>query len=90
MKTSVALWLGGQVIVFAIWAFLMFRMLWMISRRAAAERKEQPSGEIGSRFTAFFGFFKDPETHRFRMRLLAVTILLFAVQFAGTFLSGPG
>ena len=90
MPTPQLIYLITLIVLFALWAVMMFRMLWIISRRAADERKTQATGEIGSRFSAFFGFFKDPETHRFRMRLLAVTILLLAVEIAGFFLSGPG
>ncbi len=65
-------------IVFAVWAFLMFRTLFRLRARAVRETGASFPGPVST--LKYFGLFlRAPEYRRDRRLLLAVTLLLFAL-----------
>ena len=91
MPSPQLIYLIALVVLFVVWAAMMFRMLWMISRRAAA--MNQPgdgfSAQTNSRMRAFFGFFRDPANRRFLIWLGVLTAALMALNIVGATLLAP-
>ncbi len=81
-------------LVFLVWAFEMFRMLFRISRRADEKLNETGGGYFtwaGHSVSSYAEFFTSDKTRPHRRRLIALTILLFAVILAQVFfLHTPG
>lgn len=66
-------------IVFAIWVFLMFRMLGRLTRQSQRELDRTGGGYftwVGHSMRAFGGFFSDPSVATERRQLIWVTVLL--------------
>lgn len=83
--------LAAMTLVFAVWAVLMFVMLFRLNR-AAQQRKQEARAGILAGFGITLATFRDfafaSEFRRDRRRLLAVTALLFALILARAFLVG--
>ncbi len=84
MTTPALIVLGLQGAVFILWAFMMFRMLWKITKNASALNKPHDGfvAQTGNRLNAFFGFFRDPANRGFLIRLGLITALLMASNVA--------
>jgi hypothetical protein len=65
-------------LVFALWAFLMFRSLFRLRARAARETGSAFPGPFAT-LRAVGDWLRDPATKSDRMTLLAVTLVLFAI-----------
>ncbi|MBR9863664.1 MAG: hypothetical protein GYB24_09520 [Rhodobacteraceae bacterium] len=79
-------------IVFAVWVFLMFRMLGRLTRQSIREHDRTGGGYLvwmGHVFRAFGGFFSDPSVATERRQLIWVTILLMLVVVAQPFILVP-
>ena len=77
--------------LFLVWAFLMFRMLWKITRNASAMNKPTDgfAAQTGNRMDAFFGYFRDPANRRSLIILGLLSALLMAMNVIGATLLGP-
>jgi hypothetical protein len=78
MTPAAMLLLAIQAPVFAFWAFLMFRNLFRLRRRAVA-RSGSPVPGPGATLESFGAFLKLPEYRRDRRLLGAVTLLMFVL-----------
>ena len=80
-----------QGLIFVLWAFMMFLMLWKITKNASALNKPRDGfgAQTGNQFRAFFGFFRDPENRPFLIRLGLLTVLLMATNVAGVLFLRP-
>jgi hypothetical protein len=73
-----AVLLGVQGVVFALWAFWMFRCLFRLRRWAVAQSGSVFPGPVVT-LRSFAGFATLPEYARDRRILLALTLVLFAL-----------
>jgi hypothetical protein len=70
--------LGVQGLVFALWAVLMFHILFRLRRRAVQRTGKFIPG-VGDTFEGWGAFLRLPEFRALRRLLGAVTLLLFAL-----------
>lgn len=80
-------------LIFALWVFLMFRMLWRLTRQSLDALGETGGGYfvwVGHSLGAFGGFFSDPSVASERRQLIWVTVLLMLVIVAQPVLFGMG
>jgi len=91
MQTPQLILLILQAALFLPWVFMMFRMLWKISRNAGALNTPTDgfAAQTGNRMNAFTGFFRDPANRRFLIVLLVLSVLLMAVNVLGFMLFAP-
>ncbi|MDR6267200.1 hypothetical protein [Roseobacter sp. N2S] len=72
-------------IVFAIWVYLMFRMMGRLTRQSIREHDRTGGGYVtwfGHGLRAFGGFFSDPSVATERRQLIWVTVLLMLIVVA--------
>lgn len=70
--------LGLQGLVFALWAFLMFRALFRLRRRAVLRSGRTFPG-VRDALEGYAAFLREPDFRTDRRVLGAVTLLLFAL-----------
>ncbi|MCZ4352107.1 hypothetical protein O4H61_06220 [Roseovarius aestuarii] len=79
------LWLALSSLVFVLWAYMMFRTLFRMSRaaraKAAARGYSWPS--ISEQLQEFVLFATAPEHRQTRWQLIGLTLTLWAVQWSG-------
>ncbi|MBL4915748.1 hypothetical protein [Szabonella alba] len=71
------LWLGLQSVVFALWAFWMFRCLFRLRARVVAQTGSALPGPVAS-LRGFRDFMTLPEFTRDRRVLGLLTLVMFA------------
>jgi hypothetical protein len=77
-----AVLLGLQGVVFAVWAYWMFRCLFRLRRRAVAETGSAFPGP-GATLRSFAAFATLPDFARDRRILLVLTVTMFALIALG-------
>jgi hypothetical protein len=80
-------------LIFALWMFLMFRMLWRLTRQSLDALDASGGGYfawVGHSLRAFGGFFSDPSVAAERRQLIWVTVLLLLIIVAQPVLFGMG
>ena len=80
-------------VVFVLWAFLMFRMLWRMTKQSMEALNETGGGFftwVTHSLRAFGGFFSDPSVATERRQLIWVTVLLMLIIAAQPILLGLG
>ena len=77
----IAILLTVQSFAFLFWAIEMFRVLFHLRAMAEAETGQVFSGPVTS-LRMVRGWLKDPARRGQRIRLLALTVLLFALNVA--------
>ncbi len=70
--------LAVQAAVFALWAFLMFRTLFRLRRRAVARSGRSVPG-VGDTLEGWTAFLRLPDYRADRRLLAGVTLLMFAL-----------
>ena len=78
--------LAIQAVVFALWAFLMFRALFRLRRRAVLRSGRAFPG-LGDTLEGYAAFLRDPEFRTDRRVLGAVTLLMFALIALNAYLT---
>lgn len=85
MSMAQHIWLGLSALIFVLWAYLMFRTLFRMSRaaraRAALRGASWPS--MAEQFHEFIALFTAPQYRRDLVQLIVLCIALWAVQWAG-------
>ena len=92
MTTAYMIWLAVLILVFIIWAFLMFRMLWRISQNAARARQpgDGPAARTSGRMSAFMDFFRAPSNRRLLLWLVGLSAVLMGMNIAAAYHWAPG
>lgn len=80
MSFPVVLILAVQGLVFAAWAFFMFRAMFGILRRHLRKTGQYWIGPVAV-FSVYGQYLKDPAFRREKMTILVLTLALFAVTF---------
>ena len=84
-------YLIAQGLLFAFWAFLMFRALFGLTKRSlAAAEGSGPFGWFGHNLRMFFGYFSDPAVAQERRVLYLVTAALIGMTVGSAFVMGRG
>lgn len=81
MSTGAFFLLIVQAVVFLVWTVLMFRTLFLLTRRARKDTGQALPGPLAS-LTQWRYWLTSQEDRRARMTLGLVTLLLFALIFA--------
>ncbi|RMD93942.1 MAG: hypothetical protein D6811_03920 [Alphaproteobacteria bacterium] len=93
MSVFEAIWLGLMAIAFVAWVVTMMRTLYRLKARADERLRESRGGGLGTGIantaTTFGEFFTRPEWRRERLRLLLLTVVLFAIIGTGPILWAP-
>ena len=91
MTTGAIIFLGLQGLLFAVWAFLMFRALFGLARRSLATARGQGFfGWFSHSLRQFFGYFTDPGVAGERHVLYLFTAAVVAMTVGSVFVVGPG
>lgn len=72
-------WLAAQAVLFAVWAFVAFRILFRLRARAVAESGAAFPG-LRATLAAFAGFLREPGFARERRLLAVLTAALLAMS----------
>jgi hypothetical protein len=80
------LFLGGQAVVFAVWAALMFHALFRLRRRAVLRTGQSMPG-LGATLEGFSAFLTLPEFRGLRRLLGLTTAALFALILLNVYLA---
>ncbi len=78
-----------QGILFAVWAFLMFRALFGLMQRSIAAADQAGGGFLGwivHSLRMFFGYFTDPTVARERRVLIILSVVLMLVTFGSVYI----
>lgn len=86
MSTWNIIWLATLGVLFVLWSFMMFRMLWQISRYLPPSDEDLRRGFLfgrAQRLKAFFAYFQDPAHKPFLKQVALATIAILAFNLAG-------
>jgi hypothetical protein len=85
MSVAQHIWLALSSLIFVLWAFLMFRTLFRMSRgaRATATKRGASWPSMGEQFQEFRALFTAPHYRRDLWRLIGLSIALWTVQWTG-------
>lgn len=85
MSVPQIIWLGLSSLIFALWAYLMFRTLFRLLRGALANAAKRGAAWPNAReqLGQFATFATAPEYRRTRWQLFGLTVALLSVQLTG-------
>ncbi|MEB8387042.1 hypothetical protein OO012_07375 [Rhodobacteraceae bacterium KMM 6894] len=85
MSVPQHIWLGLSSLIFVLWAFLMFRTLFRMSRAARAKAAERGASwpSMTEQFQEFGALFTAPRYRRDLLQLIGLSVALWAVQIIG-------
>jgi len=92
MTTGTIVYLSLMAVIFAIWAFLMFRMLWQMNRDSLDRQAKTGGGYftwVGHSLRSFFGYFREVQYKSERRRLILITVVMMTMIIAQPFILTP-